>query len=113
MRSQIPAQSRNKRETRTRTLGLLFRRNRFLAGKLFERVHDLQAVDVAGVLHVFGEKYGAAGLLRGTDHEGVPEGEVVEAVQVDGGKNVGNLGRGNVELGEQLNFAAGDGRVYA
>jgi hypothetical protein len=27
--------------------------NRFPLGRLFERVHDLQAIDLAGVLHVF------------------------------------------------------------
>ncbi len=31
--------------------------------ELLERIHDLKAVEVAGVLHVFGEKDGAAGLF--------------------------------------------------
>lgn len=65
------------------------------------------------MLHIFGKKYGAAGLFRGADDEGVPKGKVVEAVQVDGGENVGNIGRGHVELGQQFHFASSDGRLYA
>jgi hypothetical protein len=33
--------------------GSFLESNRLSAGRLFERVHDLQAVDVAGVLHIF------------------------------------------------------------
>ena len=76
---------------------------------LFKRVDDLQAVDGAGVLHVFGEEDGAAGLFGGTDDECVPEGKVVKAVQVDSGEDVRHIGNSNVELGEQFDFAASDG----
>lgn len=77
-----------------------------------KRIHDLQAVDVSAVLHVFREKYGAAGLFGGTDDECVPEGKVVKAVQINGGEDVGDIWSGDVELGEQFDFAAGDGRLH-
>ncbi len=36
----------------------------------------------------------------------------MQTVQVDGGEDVGNIGSGDVELGEQFDFAAGDGRLH-
>jgi hypothetical protein len=65
------------------------------------------------VLHVLREKPGTAGLLGGTDDERVPEGEVVEAVPADGGEDIGNVGSGDVEFGEETGFAACDGGVHA
>ena len=35
----------------------------------------------------------------------------MEAVQIDGGKDVGQLWNDNVELGQQFNFAASDCRI--
>src|SRR5260370_8888186 len=57
----------------------------FSSSRLAERVDDLQAVDGAGVLHVFGEEDSAARLFGGTDDECVPERKVVQSVQADGG----------------------------
>src|SRR5260370_38878890 len=60
----------------------------FSSSRLAERVDDLQAVDGAGVLHVFGEKDGAAGLFSGTDEDCVPERKVLKAVRVSGSEDV-------------------------
>jgi len=102
-----------KNATRVGHPRVFFRSNQYLAGKLSEWVDDLQAIEVAGVLHVFGKEDGAAGLFGGADDERVPEGKVVKAVQVDGGENVRDFGSGDVELSQKFNFAAGDARFNA
>jgi hypothetical protein len=80
---------------------------------LFERVHDLHAVNRSRILHIFGKDYAASGLFGGPKDQSVPEGKAMEAVEVDCGENVGDLGCGDVELGEQFHLAACDARVNA
>src|SRR5580700_11059053 len=92
--------------------GLVFDRISFPM-VLFERVHDFHAVNRSGVLHVFGEDYAAPGLFGGPKDQSVPEGKAMEAVEVDCGENVGDLGCSDVELGEQFHLAACDARVNA
>jgi len=38
--------------------------------------------------------------------QSIPEGKPVKPVEIDGGENVGHLGHGHVELGEQFDFSA-------
>src|SRR5260370_16974544 len=70
----------------------------FSSSRLAERVDDLQAVDGAGVLHVFGEEDGAARLLGGTDDDGVPQRKVVKPVQVDACEDLTPIANHHVPL---------------
>jgi hypothetical protein len=65
------------------------------------------------ILQVFREQYTTAGLFSGSQDKCIPERKSVKPVEVDGGQDVGNLGSGNIELGEQFDFAARNARINA
>ena len=50
-------------------------------------------------------------MIGSTEHSSVPERKLVKTMQVDGGHNVRHLWSGDVELGEQFDFAAGNARI--
>jgi len=79
-----------------------------MLGRCFssEGIDDAESVELPLRLQVFGKEYSAASLLRCSQNEGVPEGESVKAVKIDGGKHVAYSKHGDIEVGKQLNFPA-------
>jgi hypothetical protein len=89
-----------------------FSRFRFYS-TLSEGVYDFQPVNVSHVLHIFGENHAASGLFGCPKNQSIPERKPVEPVQVDRGENIGYLGGGDIEFGQQLNLAADNVCLYA
>ena len=79
--------------------------------ELAEWIDDTQSIDLSRVLQVLRVEHGAASLLRSPQHQSVPERELVQAMQVNGRKNVGQAQDGNVEFSQQLDLAAGNLRI--
>jgi hypothetical protein len=80
---------------------------------LSEGVYDFQPVDLSHVLHIFGENHAASSLFGCAKNQSIPERKPMEPVQVDGSENIGDLGGGDVEFGQQFNLAADNGCLYA
>jgi hypothetical protein len=78
-----------------------------------ERVNDSNPIDLAPVLHVFREEHDAAGLPCRADDQCVPEGNLLQPMQVDRCKNIGHVRCDNVELSQQLHLAARDAWIEA
>jgi hypothetical protein len=74
-------------------------------------IHDTNAIDLAWLLQVFRKKHTAPGLLGCSKDQGVPEGEAMEAMQVDCRQNVREFGDGDVELRQQFGRASCRERV--
>jgi hypothetical protein len=88
-------------------------RRRFQIGDLApkglkEWVYDVNAIDLSRFLHIFREEYATASLFSGPQDQGIPKGKPVQPMQVDSGQNVRDLGRSNIELSQQFDFAASD-----
>lgn len=73
---------------------------------LSEGVYDFQPVNLSRVLHIFGENHAATGLFGCPKNQSIPERKPVEPVQVDCSENIGDLGGGDIEFGQQFNLAA-------
>jgi hypothetical protein len=54
-------------------------------GPSSERINNPHAINLAAILHIFREQYGATGLLGGADDQSIPEGKAVKSMQVDCG----------------------------
>ena len=67
---------------------------------LKERVYDVNSVDLPRCLQIFGEKNTTASLFGSSQDQRIPKGTLVKAVEVDGGKDIGDLRSGDIELGE-------------
>jgi len=94
--------------------GYVIEKARFLPAEprmLLEGIDDTQSIDLSRVLQVLRVEHGAASLLRSPQHQSVPERELVQAMQVNGRKNVGQAQDGNVEFSQQLDLAAGHLRL--
>ena len=81
--------------------------------RLDKRVDDADRVDVSRILHIFRKKNGASGLLGCANDEGVPKGQPVKPVQINGGKDVRNFGGSDIELGQQFDFAPRNAGIHA
>ncbi len=67
----------------------------------------MKTVDLA-ILHVLREKHTAPSLFGCSEDQGIPKRKPVKTVQIDRGENVCDFGSGDVELGEQFDFATGN-----
>ena len=72
---------------------------------LAERVDDLKPVDAPPTLKIFREKYPASCALCAADNEGIPEGEGMQTVQVDGGQNIIQFVHNQVQLRDLCRFS--------
>lgn len=71
----------------------------------------MNPVDLSRFLHILREYDATAGLFSGSHDQSIPERKSVKPVKIDGGQNVADVRRGNVEFGQQFNFAASDTRI--
>ncbi len=78
---------------------------------LSERVHDLNPIDFATFLKVFGKQNTATGLLGRAQNQSIPKGQPVQSVEIDGSEDIGDVWSGNVELGQHLHLAARDAGI--
>ncbi len=73
--------------------------------RLSERIHDLNSIDLAGVLKIFGQQNAAAGLLGRPQNQRIPKRKPVQPVEIDGSEDIGDFRSGYIEFSEQFNLA--------
>jgi hypothetical protein len=76
-----------------------------------KRIYDVEPFYLSPVPKIFGQKNPAAGLLGGSDNEGIPKGKAMQAMQIDGGEDIGKFGSGYIKLCQQLDFSTSNGRI--
>ena len=76
-------------------------------------IDDSDAVDRLAVLHVFGQKLAAAGLLCRVNNERIPKRKTVETMQVDGRQDVLGGRLNDMETREHINLMACQPRIEA
>src|SRR5215469_1890387 len=77
-----------------------------------KRIDDLNPINSATWLQVFGVHYGTRRLLGSAKHKSIPERESMEAVKIDRSEYVVEVWNDQVEFGQQFDFATSDFCVY-
>ena len=80
--------------------------------RLDKRIDDLNPINNATRLQIFGEQYDAGRLFGSSKHKSVPERESMEAVEIDSSEYVVEIWNDKIEFGQQFNFSACDFGVY-
>jgi hypothetical protein len=78
---------------------------------LEKRIDDSNSIDDLAVLHIFGEKHAAPGLLCAAKDQRIPKRDAMEPMQVDGGENIAYFRFRYVEPGEKFNSSLGQHRI--
>jgi hypothetical protein len=72
------------------------------ASQVFEGIYDFEPVNASTLLEVFTVENSATGIQGGANHQGIPDGEVVKAVEVDRREDIFDGEDHHIEPAEQL-----------